>query len=57
MEKNRRIAVLKETLVEIYTSSCMEALKTQGIYVADGGKFYDKLFELIEESILFGDIR
>ena len=52
-----KIRQLKEQLVTIYTNECMTALKNQGVNVGDGGRFYDKLFDLIDDSILFGDLR
>ena len=57
MEADKRLTRLKEEIVEIYANECMDTLRKLGVQVGDGGRFYDQLFELIENSILFGDIR
>ncbi len=54
---DKRIIQLKEQLVVLYANSCMSALKEQGVRVGDGGKFYEQLIDLIDNSISFGDIR
>ncbi len=54
---NKNIKNLKDSLIIIYTDICIEALRQQGIKVGDGGRFYDKLADLLEEQLIIGDFR
>ncbi len=57
MEIDKRIIELKTELIHCYTDHCMETLKQQGVNVGDGGRFYKKLIDLIEECIIIGELR
>lgn len=54
---NKTIEELKDGLISLYTDCCMDALKQQGIKVGDGGRFYEKLADLLEEHLIIGDFR
>jgi len=48
---------LKMALIENYADIVMEALKQQGVTVGDGGRFYEKLTDLLEEGLVVGELR